>query len=109
MSAAFKDYATGTAFSMTLSKPQIECLWQIEQTGGSWTILTTSYALQRKGLIERRFDADSDRMQLRLTEAGVALLPLLKLAGLWMDFTTPDAVQLPPVEIRLRDSELERK
>jgi hypothetical protein len=78
----FADYVTGTAFNLSLSKPQIECLCQIEQTGGSWQLLSTSYALQRKGLIAREFSAGNWRMQ--LTEAGRAVIPLLKLAGLYV-------------------------
>jgi hypothetical protein len=97
---AFKEYVTGTAFALSLSKPQIECLCQIEQTGGSWSLLTTSYALQRKGLVMREFDGANNKMCIKLTDAGKALMPLLKLAGLWMDFSVPDAVVLPPVCVR---------
>ena len=103
--SAFKEYATGTAFAMSLSKPQIECLCQIEQTEGSWLLLTTSYALQRKGLIEREFDGDAHKWRMRLTAAGVALMPLLKLAGLWVDFSVPDSVPIEPAEVRPREKE----
>jgi hypothetical protein len=99
--SAFKEYATGTAFAISLSKPQIECLCQIHQTGGSWRLLTTSYALQRKGLVIREFDGS---WHMRLTDAGEALMPLLKLAGLWVDFTTPAAMPIQPVVVRAKGS-----
>jgi hypothetical protein len=104
--SAFKDYATGTAFALSLSKPQIDCLCQIEQRGGSWALLMTSYALQRKGLIERQFVGDghdSSTWTMSLTEAGVALMPLLKLAGLWTDYTTPETVQIAAPGVRVRE------
>lgn len=101
---AFKDYATGAAFSISLSKPQIECLCQIEQTGSSWLLLTTSYALQRKGLIERHFNGDEGRGKrwtMQLTDAGRALLPLLKLAGLWVEYPPPPpSIPIPPPHLR---------
>lgn len=105
-SAAFKDYATGTAFSISLSKPQIDCLCQIEQRGGSWQLLTTSYALQRKGLIERKFDSDAPHRRqwsMRLTEAGKAVVPLIKLAGLWVEYEPlPEPIPIPAPEARIK-------
>lgn len=99
--SAFKEYATGTAFAIALSKPQIECMCQIQQTGGSWRLLTTSYALQRKGLVIREFDGS---WHMRLTDAGEALMPLLKLAGLWVDFSIPAAAAIPPIAVRAKDA-----
>ena len=96
----FSDYVTSTAFSLTLSRPQIEMLCQIEATGGSWQSLMTSHALQRKGLVLRRFDDSGWHLQ--LTDAGRAVLPLLKLAGLWVDLTREPAVQLPPPSVSVK-------
>lgn len=104
MTAAFKEYATGAAFSISLSKPQIECLCQIEQRGGSWAYLMTSHALQRKGLIVREFDGVKERWSMALTEAGAALIPLLKLAGLWVDCTAPEAVAISRAELSPREA-----
>lgn len=98
----FSDYVTSTAFSLALSKPQIECLCQIEQTGGSWQSLMTSHALQRKGLVRRHFSDAGWRIE--LTDAGRAVLPLLKLAGLWIDCTTPAAAYVERVAVRPREA-----
>lgn len=109
--ATFKDYATGTAFAISLSKPQIDCLCQIEQRGGSWLLLTTSHALQRKGLIVREFEFDpggnaKGKWRMRLTEAGAAVIPLLKLAGLWTEYEPPpQPIPIPEVKVKIRIDE----
>lgn len=76
----FSDYVTSTAFRLSLSGPQVQCLLQIEETGGSWLGHITFNALEAKGLTERY--REGDRVGVRLTEAGRAVMPLLRLAGL---------------------------
>lgn len=76
----FADYATSTAFHLTLSKPQIRCMCQIDQTGSCYLLLGTFRALEDKGLVERVKGGG-----LALTEAGKAVMPLLRLAGLYVE------------------------
>jgi hypothetical protein len=82
----FADYATSTAFHLALSKPQILCLCQIEQVGGSYMQLGTFRALMDKGLVERL-----DGAGVRLTDAGRAVLPLLRLSGLYVENSYQEA------------------
>lgn len=85
----FREYVTSGAFKLSLSKVQIDCLCQVEQTGGSWMLVTTFNALAAKGLVERTKVEGADGGHLvsgvRITEAGRAVIPLLKLAGLYRE------------------------
>ena len=100
--SSFKDYVTSAAFALTISKRQIECLCQLDQLGDSWMFLTTFRALEGKGLAER-VKQDLDQHQgtyVRLTEAGRAVVPLLKLAGLYITYPKwPEPVELPPINV----------
>ena len=93
----FRDYVTSTAFALTISHRQIQCLSEIHQYGASWRLLTTFAALERKGLVERvkGTKQDKDVAFIQLTEAGQAVIPLLKLAGLYIELPafTPSVLQ----------------
>lgn len=106
---AFRDYVTSTAFALTVSRRQIECLCQLDQYGESWLFLTTFRALEHKGLAERvptppSANPNHDRWgsTVRLTEAGRLVIPLLKLAGLYVQFPplTP-AADLAPAAVNV--------
>ena len=103
----FREYVTSTAFKLSLSKVQIECLCQIDQLGHSWMLITTFNALAGKGLVERRPAPRGDDhpagVTVGLTEAGRAVLPLLKLAGLYHEIPKwePPA-DVPPIEISVK-------
>ncbi|MEG0921317.1 MAG: hypothetical protein RSD57_13535 [Comamonas sp.] len=92
----FRDYVTSTAFALTISHRQIQCMCEIDQTGASWRLLTTFAALERKGLVERvkGTKVDMDVALIQLTEAGRAVIPLLKLAGLYIEL--PKFEPMPP-------------
>lgn len=103
MSEQFKDYVTGGAFHLSLSRRQTEMLCHMDQFGYSWGYLNTGGALIAKGLCERTTEGDFPRFG--LTEAGKAVIPLLKLAGLYTRIETPDAVELPPIEVVVKRKE----
>lgn len=85
----FGEYVTSTAFRLSLSKVQIECICQIDQLGHTWMLLTTFNALAGKGLVERLApESGQDHpagVTVGLTEAGRLMIPLLKLAGLYRE------------------------
>jgi hypothetical protein len=99
--SAFKDYVTSTAFALTISRRQIEAISMLNQYGETWLLLTTIDALMRKGLVERVKDEQQDCGQyVRLSEAGRAVVPLLKLAGLLITYPTFDpGPPLPPINV----------
>ena len=103
MSEQFKDYVTGGAFHLSLSRRQTEMLSHMDQFGYSWGYLSTGGALVAKGLCERV--TDDQFPQFRLTEAGKLVIPLLKLAGLYTRLDIPDPVELPPIEIQITRKE----
>lgn len=91
----FKEYATGCAFSLHLSKKQVEMvkdLYEFQSTHGE---VRTFDALVSKGIAERYDYAIGDEdtirhvRRVRLTEAGMAVANLLALAGL---VNSPQAV-----------------
>ncbi len=104
---SFSEYVTSTAFRLSLSKPQIECLCQIDQLGGSWMLTTTFNALSGKGLVERTAAAAAPNefitSNVKLTQAGEAVIPLLKLAGLYRELPKwePPAPQ-PEINITIK-------
>lgn len=79
----FADYATSAAFHLSLSRPQVRMLCQLHQCGRSHLLLGTFRALEDKGLVERVKGPACTRVQ--LTEAGRAVVPLLKLAGVYIE------------------------
>jgi hypothetical protein len=100
MSDQFKDYVTGGAFHLSLSRRQTEMLSCMDQFGWTWGHLSTASALIDKGLCERVEDGEFSSF--RLTEAGRLVIPLLRLAGLYTRLDIPDAVEVPPVEIVIK-------
>ena len=101
MSNAFRDYVTSTAFALTISRRQIEAISMLHKYGECWLLLTTIDALIRKGLVERVAEkTDCGGGYVRLSEAGRAVIPLLKLAGLliaYPDFPEPEPGE--PIEV----------
>lgn len=102
----FRDYVTSTAFALTISHRQIEMICQIHKYGSAWLLLSTYGALNRKGLVERVGADDQFSATVRLTEAGHAVIPLLKLAGLFIEYPDlPDAVDLPEIVVHVKRRE----
>lgn len=98
--STFKDYVTGSSFALTLSRRQIEMLCQLDQYGSSYGFLSTFGALVGKGLAERRSDTPE---KVHLTDAGKAVIPLIKLSGLYVEYPPlPESVDLPPINVRLK-------
>ena len=99
MNEQFKDYVTGGAFNLSLSRRQTEMLSNMDQFGCTWGYLNTGNSLIAKGLCERVTDGEFAKFQ--LTEAGKLVIPLLKLAGLYSYVDFPAAVELPPIDIQI--------
>ena len=104
---AFRDYVTSTAFALTISRRQIEFISQLHQFGDSWLLLSTFDALARKGLVERVRSDHNDQIAtgatVRLTEAGRAVVPLLKLVGLLIEYPPmPEPVELPEINVTVK-------
>lgn len=99
MSEQFKDYVTGGAFHLSLSRRQTEMLSHMDEFGCAWGGIGTAGALIAKGLCERVTEGEFPRFQ--LTDAGRAVIPLLKLSGLYTCIGTPDPVDLPSPEVRV--------
>ncbi|MBK5571775.1 hypothetical protein [Ensifer sp. SSB1] len=100
--SAFSEYVTGTAFNLSLSRRQIECLCQIDQYGGAWVSLNTFGALVSKGLCERVPGEElAQYPRVQMTEAGRAVIPLLKLAGVYIKYPEmPAPAELPEIEVK---------
>lgn len=83
----FRDYVTSTAFALTISHRQIQCMCNIHHFGSSWALLSTFQALERKGIVERvkQDELTNEGATIRLTDAGRACIPLLVLAGLYVE------------------------
>lgn len=83
----FRDYVTSSAFVLSISHRQIQCMCEIHQWGASYRLLSTFQALERKGLVERIKSDEkcTDGAFIQLTEAGHAVIPLLKLADLYVE------------------------
>lgn len=109
----FRDYVTSTAFALSISRRQIECLCHVDQLGHSWLSLPTYRALEHKGLVERTTESQHSSLDnfgttVQLTEAGRHVIPLLKLAGLYVKLPKfPEAAQVPPIDVvvKLKDRE----
>ena len=108
----FRDYVTSTAFSLSASRRQIECLSHIDQYGHTLVTLATFRALEHKGLVERKAnqkpsDLDSYGTHIQLTEAGRAFIPLLKLAGVYVTLPArPEPETLPPIDVVVKPKQL---
>lgn len=113
MSEQFRDYVTGTSFALTLSKRMIEMLCQMDQYGYAFGHTGTARSLADHGLAEW---ADKDAvvagaaypqfLKFRLTEAGKVVMPLLRLAGLYVQHPEiPPAADLPEPVVTIRAKE----
>lgn len=109
MSNKFKNYVTSTAFSLSLSRNMIDNLCLLDQQDFGYVSSATYNSLYNRGLIEQCQNAHSDLPETlvntlsplaKLTEAGKALIPLLKLAGLYVEY--PKGVRLAEVAVSLR-------
>lgn len=105
----FKDYVTGGAFQLSLSKRQAEMLSHIDQMGSTWGHLSTFGALESKGLVKRiqseQAEEGNDSLAFKrvcLTEAGIALIPLLKIAGVYSEIPKHECLELPPPRVTLK-------
>ncbi len=105
----FKNYTTSTAFSISLSRAMIETLCLLEQYGSYYVTRHSFSSLYNRGLIELDGVASSDlpdtiKTQLspcvKLTEAGKAIIPLLKLSGLYIEYTM--AIEIPSPTLTLK-------
>lgn len=94
-SKIFSEYVQSTAFSLTLSRRMIDSLFFCKRFGIIMT-RSTAHSLQSRGLVET---VAGDRW--KLTEAGEAVIPLLKLAGLDVDYGEPPNIP-PPPEIKMK-------
>lgn len=99
MSAPFREYVTGIAFNLTLSKPMCDGLaffvreYSVRGKPGLIPLvhipgIATAQSLERRGLIERKYPEgrrDSNLIiagRWDVTEAGFKVFDLLVLAGL---------------------------
>lgn len=111
MSEQFKEYVTSTSFALTLSRRMIDMLCQMDHYGSTWGLPGTARGLADRGLCEwmdaaAHVGEEPYIRRYRLTEAGKAVLPLLKLAGLYIEKPDwPDPVDLPPIEITIKRKE----
>lgn len=80
--SAFAEYATSTAFHISLSRPMIAALLSFYETGQPdlGAHLTTYHSLERRGLVVWR-DLPDGRRRITLTEAGTLTAKLVLLAG----------------------------
>lgn len=105
----FKNYVTSTAFSLSLSRSMIESLCLLDTYGTYFVQRQTFGSLLNRGLIELDADAGSDlpetmRAQIspcvRLTEAGKAVIPLLKLSGLYIHYEKGVEILAPSLTLK---------
>lgn len=110
-SGMFRDYVTSASFFLSLSKRQIEMLCHIDHCGHSWGYASTAHALAAKGLIAwstgkaPTTDAGvvEESRKVILTDAGRAVIPLLRLAGLYVEQVVwPEPPYLPDVEVTIK-------
>lgn len=109
MSEQFKAYVTGTSFALTLSKNMIDMLCQMDRFGYTYAGVGTARSLHDRGLAEWAPTSENisdlppaDFRRFRLTEAGRAVIPLLKLSGLYIEYPIYEAVDLPPTQVTIR-------
>ncbi len=105
----FRDYVTGTSFALTLSRRMIDLLCQMDHYGYAFGTPATARSLHDRGLDEwmdrEKVEAGHPYPQLlkfRLTEAGKAVIPLLRLAGLYTQFPVdPEPAELPDIDVKV--------
>jgi len=93
MNQELREYVTRVGFSISLSKAQIEHLVFMHVTReakvrwltASSSMISTSAALQRRGLIEHRDDSASAPRGWYLSKAGELVVGLLKESGIYED------------------------
>lgn len=80
----FSEYASSTAFTVSLSNPQIECLYTFYIDDWDLTVMysmATIKALGRKGLVEWKKNEKGKYDGCSITEEGKKLAELLDMAG----------------------------
>lgn len=105
----FAECVTSASFHLTLSKPQIDALSFLDHSGWSWGV-TTAMALRRKGLVDfdtvTQYNKEAgtfDHVEgLRLTDAGKAVIPLLKLSGQYRHLMKVDEEIAPEINISVK-------
>lgn len=95
----FREHVTGTSFSLTLSRRMIDALSMMDQLGVAFIHTSTARSLADRGLCDwadrETYGGGQIIARFGLTEAGKAVIPLLKLAGLYVEMPTWD----PPVDL----------
>ncbi len=108
----FKNYTTSTAFSLSLSRAMIDSLCILDQYGTFYVTRHTYLSLWNRGLIEQDNAAGSDLPEtlknqispcVKLTEAGKAIIPLLKLSGLYIKYEMPVEISSPVLSIKNKE------
>lgn len=87
MNTTFADYATSAAFSLSLTRPQAEVLTALADSDHTWLIyyshnVPTLRRLERKGLVTYNGFDKAAPWSHSLTEAGLHVAALVKLAGI---------------------------
>jgi hypothetical protein len=90
----FTEYATSTAFSISLSKHQCNCLLRAELDTDLWALTVGSMrALEARGLVNWHVDENGRACGFAgLTEAGKLMVGLIKQAGLTIESTNTVSV-----------------
>ncbi len=98
MNSDFQQYATRTAFNITLTKVQIRCLCSLHQgfvcTEDVRNWFATEGSLKNKGLIEQvpietesfPYKTKVVTLERRLTRAGRIMILMLKESGLYVEY-----------------------
>lgn len=101
----FSDYVTSSAFYLNLIKRQIEMLCHINNYGFTCGGSGTVNALLSKGLIETEGEQKFYDDKVVLTEAGKLLIPLIKLAGLYIEKIVYEApTEIPDFKITVKET-----
>lgn len=100
----FRDYVTGQSFALTLSRRMIDMLCQMDQFGATFGMISTARSLEERGLCEWNPASESERSNFEfrryvLTDAGRAVMPLLKLAGIYIEYpkNEPEVIFEKPI------------
>ncbi len=99
----FREYVTSGAFKLTLSRNQVSALSMASATGEMAGHGGTFSSLDSKGLTELIRSKDGG-LEVRLTEAGVFALKLVRLAGLVNGDPDPVAEELKSLRAELDEA-----
>lgn len=113
----FAEYVTSTAFNLSLSKRMIEALCWMNHYGNICASTATVRSLEARGLIERKVpnprrpdgpNDDPDAPWIfsgyAMSEAGKAVIPLLKLCGLFTSYpptVPPEVFEGPKIKLKI--------